>query len=79
MLKRLLVPMLVLTLAGVTSAGCHDNSGDGTNKPSITGSAGSDGLTTMDAATDSEADATDAADTGADSAADTATADATGN
>jgi len=41
MLKRLLVPTLVLTVAGFMGAGCHDSSGNGTKVP--TGAAGSTG------------------------------------
>jgi hypothetical protein len=60
MLKRLLVPTLVLTVAGVLYAGCHDDSGNGTNKPMFTGSGGSDGA--AGGAAGETADAADAAD-----------------
>lgn len=43
MLKKLLLPTFVLTLAAFTGVGCHDSSGNGTNKPMPTGGAGSDG------------------------------------
>jgi hypothetical protein len=46
MLKKLSIltlPTLVLTLAAFTGVGCHDNSGNGTNKPMPSGSAGADG------------------------------------
>jgi hypothetical protein len=43
MLKRLLIPTLVLTLAGSVGAGCHDDSGNGKVKAMRPGSGGMGG------------------------------------
>ena len=60
MLKRLLVPTLVLTLAGFigAGAGCHDSSGNGTNHPTgAAGSTGGDGAAGVDGSASDTVDA----------------------
>jgi hypothetical protein len=87
MLKKLIVPTLVLAISAVSAVGCRDNSGDATPFPDA---GGPDGSSTMDAPVDGGAepdavvdapaadsgDAKDAADTGANDAGD-ASGDAT--
>jgi hypothetical protein len=78
MLKKLLVPTLVLTLAGLLSSGCHDDSGNGTNHPVGPDAATDTAVPTGDAAA-IDADAADASDAEVSDATATDSADATGN